>query len=318
MKKYFCIYLALAICMIFQSESYAEPNYEKLNRFLDDFHRMNLGDWVPDYALIAKEFGDLAQFKIGSVSSPKKLIRAYERFIAMVVRYYGKPYIKDDVFEQTFKMLDRSEFDKRLIQSTEQTINDVDKSWILSPMKGFLVSKFKKKIQNTNLPRTDAPPKSFIDDDYEKAVEKINNFLDSFHLENLADSVSHPKTAHATFNKHLSTVQESFNVIFSEDEESLSKTTALYTLKIDICRAYIRFIPIIMQYYCDELLTGEIFEEAFSLLKKIDSFNSYPQTTELVEATKLMIDTMNSIGGTGTIISSVRGLLTNSFKKKLK
>ena len=78
MKKRIYIYLVLFLCVVFQPQSYPEPDYEELNRFLDDFHRMNRGDWVPDHEKMIAEFDDLSACKVGEIISHEKFVRAYE------------------------------------------------------------------------------------------------------------------------------------------------------------------------------------------------------------------------------------------------
>ncbi len=315
MKKKIYIYLALTLCVLFQSPSYASLEYEELQSFLDDFHRINLGEWIPKFDSVCAEFEN--RFERCSEESTQKKERIWERFIAMAVRYYGTPEVKRILFEKVSTALGPSD----LIRSTLQTINDVDESWLLTPVKGLLISKFKKEIRTGHLPHADVTPRIFADDNYDGAVEKLCIFLDDLHRENLDSGVSHPEAVRSTFSQNVENICSQFNIIFPiENEERVNE---LYTLKVDVCRAYTRFIPIVMQYYCSEQLTEELFEEAFSILKEIDPCLNYPQVTYLIKATKLMIDTMNSIGKVeggffGGIVGSARTALIGGFKKKLK
>lgn len=316
MKKKFSIYIALAICLLFQSPSYTRSQeYEELQRFLDDFHRINLGNWVPEFSNMHLEFNQL--LKLCPEKSTQKMVRVWDRFIAMSMRYYATPEIKAQLFKEAFEVLGK---ENETIQSSLSTINDVDDSWLLMPLKKTLIAAFQKETLAKELPTADVPEMIVISNKYEQELEKLCSFLDRFHAEKLDSSVSSPDNVCSSFNDGMRNMQKEFED--SHPAEDTEKPHALYTFKIDVCRAYTRFIPIVMQYYCDEELIEAILKKAFEFLDEIDPFNIYSQANTLLDSTQIMINAMNSIGkvggGVGKVLDGVRGLLKNKFKKTLK
>jgi len=311
------VFLVTLLCAI----STLRGGYEECEKFLDQVHRQTLGSWIPPYEVLKEDFFSLIDATDFS-DNPRRHARFQERFLALTSRAYAQEgYIRTTVEESEYRLAQYSPEVQSIFQSTKQMllgaqakIKSIDRlSLGKLSLEAYFANLFKKEVMDLSLPSIPAPSKVLFENGYEEEREDLQQFLDAFHSMNLQSSVPPAALQLQTFNDNLEVVLAYFETSSDQSPE------AIYTVKSDIIHAYTRFIPIMMQYYFDNSLVQQIFNDARTHCEKLDPGDTmYPELTQLLDATQKMIDIAYNIGGTGPLAQAAKKFVSSFFKKTVR